>query len=110
MQLIFFKTTRGDQPVRDYINSLPLSEKAPVEAILMELVQKGFLPPPFSKKLKGVDKLWELRPGRHRVIYFYYQGNKAVLLHAFKKQSQKTPEKEIRLALQRMKMVETGGV
>jgi len=110
MQLIFFRTARGDQPVRDYIDSLRPSEKATVEALLMELLQKGYLPPPFSKKLKGVEKLWELRPGRHRVIYFYYQGNKAVLVHAFKKQSQKTPEKEIDVALQRMKMTEKGGV
>lgn len=101
MQLIFFKTGRGDEPVRDYIDSL---------ALLAELVQKGYLPPPFAKKLKGVERLWELRPGRHRVIYFYYQGNKAILLHAFKKQSQKTPEKEIHVALQRMKTVERGGV
>lgn len=108
MQLIFFRTSRGDEPVRDYILSLPEEEKALVDAFLSKLAQEGYLPPPFVRKLKGVDKLWELRPGRHRVIYFYYDGNKAVLLHAFKKQSQKTPEKEIQVALQRMKMVKGG--
>lgn len=96
--------------MKDYIDFLPPPERVTAQALLMELAQKGYLPPPFSKKLKGVERLWELRPGRHRVIYFYYQGNKAVLLHAFKKQSQKTPEKEIRVALQRMKTVERGGV
>lgn len=110
MQLIFFRTTRGDQPVRDYIDSLPLPEQETIEALLVELGQKGYLPPPFAKKLKGVEKLWELRPGRHRVIYFYYEGNKAILLHVFKKQSQKTPEKEIDVALQRMKMTIKEGV
>ena len=109
MQLIYFKTARGDEPVRDYIDSLSPSEQEAIEALLTELCQKGYLPPPFSRKLKGVEKLWELRPGKHRVIYFYYQGNKAVLLHAFKKQSQKTPEKEINVAQQRMNMVIRGG-
>jgi len=76
----------------------------------MELAQKGYLPPPFSKKMRGAERLWELRPGRHRVIYFYFEGDKAILLHAFKKQSQKTPEREIGVALQRMKMTVKGGV
>jgi len=64
----------------------------------------------FSKKMRGAERLWELRPGRHRVIYFYFEGDKAILLHAFKKQSQKTPEREIGVALQRMKMTVKGGV
>lgn len=109
MQLIFFRTARGDEPVSEYIASLSPDEAATIDSLLGDLAQKGYLPPLFAKKLKGVEKLWELRPGRHRVIYFYYQGNKAVLLHAFKKQSQKTPEKEIRVALQRMRIYETGG-
>jgi len=109
MRLIFFKTNRGDEPVKDYIDALPLAEQETVEALLAELAEEGYLPFPFARKLKGVEKLWELRPGRHRVIYFYYQGDGAVLLHAFKKQSQKTPEKEIHVALQRMKTTVTGG-
>lgn len=110
MRLIFFRRGRGDEPVRNYFDSLSPSEQETIEALLTELAQKGYLPFPFARKLKGVEKLWELRPGRHRVIYFYYQGDKAVLLHAFKKQSQKTPDKEIHVALQRMKMTEIGGV
>lgn len=109
MQLIFFRTARGDEPVKDYMNSLSPDDAAAIDSLLGDLAQKGYLLPPFAKKLKGVKKLWELRPGKHRVMYFYYQGNKAVLLHAFKKQSQKTPLKEINVALQRMRTYETGG-
>lgn len=110
MQVIFFKKARGDEPVKDYISSLSPMEQEAIEALFTELAQKGYLSPPFCRKLKGVEKLWELRPGRHRVIYFYYEGNTAVLLHAFKKQSQKTPMREIEVAMQRMKMTERGGV
>jgi len=109
MQLVFFRTGRGDEPVKEYIESLPLSEQAVVEAMLSQLAKDGYLPPPFAKKLKGVEKLWELRPGRHRVMYFYYQGNKAILLHAFRKQSQKTPQRELQVALARIKTIEQGG-
>lgn len=110
MRLVYYRTSRGDEPVRDYIQNLPNQEQAFIDSLLSELAQKGFLPPPFSRKFKGVEKLWELRPGRHRVLYFYYQGNMAVLLHAFKKQSQKTPVKEIEVALSRMRVCEKGGI
>ncbi len=110
MRLIYYRTSRGDEPVRDYIRELPDHEQTTADSLFSELAQKGYLPPPFARKLKGVEKLWELRPGRHRVIYFYYRGNTAVLLHAFKKQSQKTPEKDIEVALSRMNTFEKGGV
>ena len=91
------------------MESLSYDESAAIDSLLGDLAQKGHLLFPLARKLKGVEKLWELRLGRHRVIYFYYQGDKAVLLHAFKKQSQKTPLREIEVALQRMRNYETGG-
>ena len=108
-----YRTNSRDEFIYDasaMLSCLAPSEQETIEALLIELGRKGYLPFPFARKLKGVEKLWELRPGRHRVIYFYYQGNKAVLLHAFKKQSQKTPEKEIEVARQRMSMITRGGV
>lgn len=41
------------------------------------------------------EDIWELRPGNNRVFYFYYKDNKFVLLHYFRKKSQKTPKREI---------------
>ncbi|MBR6289136.1 MAG: type II toxin-antitoxin system RelE/ParE family toxin [Acholeplasmatales bacterium] len=46
-----------------------------------------------------VDDIWELRPGSNRVLYFYYSNNTFVLLHMFKKKTQKTPKLEIERAL-----------
>ena len=41
------------------------------------------------------DGIWELRPGKNRVfLFFYNQQNKYVLLHQFRKKSQKTPARE----------------
>jgi len=36
-----------------------------------------------------------LRPGNNRVFYFYYENDTFVLLHQFRKKSQKTPRREI---------------
>jgi phage-related protein len=44
------------------------------------------------------DDIWELRPGNNRVFYFYHRENTFVLLHHFRKKSQKTPRREIERA------------
>ena len=41
------------------------------------------------------EDIWELRPGNNRVFYFYYDESQYVLLHHFRKKSQKTPKREI---------------
>ena len=45
------------------------------------------------------DDIWELRPGNNRILYFFFKDNKYVLLHMFRKKTQKTPIKEIERAL-----------
>ncbi len=44
------------------------------------------------------DGIWELRPGNNRVFYFFYKDNTFVLLHQFRKKSQKTPQRELKKA------------
>lgn len=46
--------------------------------------------------------IWELRPGKNRILYFYFKDNKYVLLHMFVKKTQKTPKKEIEKAIKEM--------
>ena len=55
----------------------------------------------FSKHL--TNDLWELRPGKYRIIYSYIDSIGFVLLTIFKKQTQKTPKSEIDKALIRLK-------
>ena len=35
------------------------------------------------------DDIWELRPGNNRVLYFYFKDDTFVLLHQFRKKTQK---------------------
>jgi len=50
------------------------------------------------------DGIWELRPANDRILFFYFKDDKTfVLLHQFKKKTQKTPIKEINQAKRNMK-------
>ncbi len=44
------------------------------------------------------EEIWELRPGNNRIFYFFVQDDTFVLLHHFRKKSQKTPKREIEKA------------
>ncbi len=56
--------------------------------------------------------LFELRPrgreGIGRALYCYVDGERVVVLHAFVKKTQATPERELGLARRRMKEVRDG--
>jgi hypothetical protein len=58
------------------------------------------------------DGLFELRPrgreGIGRTLYCYVNGQRIMVLHAFVKKTQETPEKELLLARKRMKEVRNG--
>jgi len=54
---------------------------------------------PYTKPLAG--KLWELRAKSIRIFYFLYRRN-IILLHGYRKTTQKTPKSEIELALKLM--------
>ncbi|MFM2447968.1 MAG: hypothetical protein RIS44_418 [Pseudomonadota bacterium] len=58
------------------------------------------------------DGLFELRPrgrsGIGRAFYCFLVGRRIVVLHAFIKKTQQTPEKELKLARKRMKELQDG--
>ncbi|MFZ1465030.1 MAG: type II toxin-antitoxin system RelE/ParE family toxin [Anaerolineae bacterium] len=49
-------------------------------------------------------------PGANRFFYFAYVDRRFVILHAYRKQSQKTPPQELALAERRLAEVLTGGI
>ena len=102
-KVLFFQTTRGDSPVEDFIKDLDEATYAKVLQAIKLLANNGpFLKPPYIKKIQ--DKLYELRISGKVAIRIFYTitNNEYYLLHAFKKKSQKTPSKEIKVALDRM--------
>lgn len=105
-RVLFFQTARGDSPVEDFIKEQDEATYAKVLQSIQLLANNGpFLKPPYIKKLQ--DKLYELRISGKVAIRIFYTiaNNEYYLLHAFKKKSQKTPSKELKIALDRMKEV-----
>jgi phage-related protein len=47
-----------------------------------------------------IDDIWELRPDKYRVMFFQAQEGRIILLSYFRKQTQKTPSKQIKKAIQ----------
>ena len=86
------------------IESLPLDERAAVRARLSFLGEIGNRArEPLSKSLGG--GLFELRAKASRIFYCFKSGGRIVLLHGFTKKNQKTPRRELQLALKRMEEV-----
>lgn len=102
IEVRYFRTRRGDEPVALYVNGLPLPEKANLRALVDQPKAAGYLRFPEARKMG--KNLWELRSGKQRIFYAYHQGV-IVLLHAYRKQSQKTPDKEIETALGRLALL-----
>ncbi len=97
----FFTTSSGRSPVVDYIDSLPSDERAQVRNALRLLREFGTqLTMPHVRQIQG--RLWELRPGPNRLLYFADVGHTLIIVHAFHKQTGKTPKREIDTALRRM--------
>lgn len=57
----------------------------------------------FLKKI--AREIWELRAGRYRLLFGVISGN-AIITRIFLKKTQKTPKKEINLAIKRLKEYE----
>ncbi len=49
-----------------------------------------------------VGKIWELRVDRYRVLYFTVKNKKFLMVRAFMKKTDKTPDEEIKIAQNRM--------
>ncbi|OGV96195.1 hypothetical protein A2W24_05135 [Microgenomates group bacterium RBG_16_45_19] len=73
---------------------------------LFEILEiDGILKKPFAKKLTNQGQLFEIRvkyQGEWRAIYAYWKHYHILILSAFAKKAQKTPEKELTKAKQRL--------
>ena len=102
----FYETEDGTCPIWDYLEALrlkaPTNKDARIQhkqaSLYIELLQQNgtHMNAEITKHLD--DGIWELRPGNNRVFYFFYQNDTYVLLHQFRKKSQKTPKREIEKA------------
>jgi phage-related protein len=98
-----------DARVRDELEALPADMRARFRRIV-ELIQ-GYglerIREPHVKHLEG--PLWEMRmkgkDGVSRAIYVTARGRRVVVVRVFTKKTEKTPRREIDLALERAKEI-----
>jgi phage-related protein len=70
-------------------------------------------PGPFDADPRAFgDGLFELRPrgrsGIGRTFYCFLVGRRVIVLHAFIKKSQQTPDREVKIARKRLKEIQNG--
>ncbi|MEK7168894.1 MAG: type II toxin-antitoxin system RelE/ParE family toxin [Patescibacteria group bacterium] len=106
--ILFIKNSRGDEIVKDQIRALQKSTIAKIVHHIDLLKEQGpILPMPYSKKI--IDNIYELRIRGNQEIRIFYTFNKKQIyfLHLFQKKSQKTPPKELKIAIDRFNVLTT---
>lgn len=99
----FYQKRNGESDVWDFLETLRMkshsSKDARIQykqiALCIDLLARNGtqLPNNITKHIQ--EDIWELRPGSNRVFYFFYKNDKYILLHHFRKKTQKTPKREI---------------
>lgn len=105
--VFFFREDSGKEPVREWLQSLEQKDRYTIGRDI-RIVQSDW--PIGSPLVKPLGKsLWEIRSkleNRISRIIFIFHDSAIILLHAFIKKTEKTPIKEIELALKRSKKLE----
>lgn len=110
-EVVFYRDREGKSEISDYLDELEKKSETDKNArvnkdkILAYMIALGKygtrIGKPFVKHVEG--DLWELRPLKNRIFFFYWKDNRYVLLHHFIKKTQKTPKKEIEKAKSNLK-------
>lgn len=104
--IILFETARGESPVEEFIKTCQAKTRAKIssETDLLEKYGNLLGRPHIAPVEKGI---FELRVrGREEIRIFYCFIKKDIyLLHAFKKKTQRIPQREIELARKRLRLL-----
>ena len=99
MQVVFYKTETGNEPVREWLKSLSRADRKTIGEDI-KTVQLGWpLGMPMVRKLDR--NLWEVRSTIEKRIdrvLFTMDEDIMVLLHGFIKKSEKTSKNDLKLA------------
>ena len=100
-----------DERLEEWLEAVSADVKAKVLRIIEMLVVFGphNVREPYVKHVEGQRRLFEIRAkgkdGIARVFYRTISGQKIILLHGFTKKTDKTPKREIDIAVKKMQEV-----
>ena len=107
LNVVFFKTEADNEPVRDWLKSLPREERHAIGEDLLTVQHAWPVGKPLVDHLGG--GIWELRsrlPKRIARTLFMLGRGEIVVLHGFIKKTQKPPVQELELARRRKRIYE----
>ncbi len=105
---VFYESPSGNEPVREWLKALPAQDRKTVGLDIATVEYDWPVGMPLCGSLgKG---LWEVRShisdGKIARVIFCTAQRRMVLLHGFVKKTQKTPDKDLKLALKRKSEIE----
>ncbi|MBI4990809.1 type II toxin-antitoxin system RelE/ParE family toxin [Candidatus Gottesmanbacteria bacterium] len=104
--VIYYVSESGEIPVRDFLNAAKPSLKAKTLRILLTVSEYGLQSIiPHVRKLSGMP-FCEIRimgVDSTRIIFVTEINKQIILLHAFYKKTQKTPQRELTITYNRYK-------
>jgi phage-related protein len=105
IQIIFYQTPSGSEPVRDWIRSLETEDRHIIGLDLMRVQTQWPIGMPVCRALG--QGLWEVRSnlsgGRIARVLFFIADHRIGAVHGFIKKTQTTPDDDLALARKRMK-------
>ena len=101
--LVFHVRSDGSCPYDEYVRQVYDSgrkaDAAKIRAYVERLRQYGSQRLVAMQAAEKMNDVWQLRPGRHRMFYFWHAGaGRYVLLNGFQKKSRRTPPAELNRA------------
>ncbi len=105
LDVIFYQSTNGREPVRDWLRSLSKEVRHEIGADIQAVQFRWPLGMPKVRKFDA--DLWEVRsrlPDGIARILFTVDDGLMVLLHGIIKKSQKTPAIELEAAMKRLRL------
>ena len=100
----FYRTPGGREPVREWLKELLPEDRRTIGEDIKDVEYAWPISMPLGRSLGR--ELWEvrsqLRNGQIARVLFCLHRERMILLHGFIKKTQKTPQREIELALRRM--------
>jgi phage-related protein len=110
MKILHYSTSSGREPVREFVDELPLESRYEVLTLLRRIENGELLTMPHSRSMSSIENgLHELRvrdsQGIFRVFYYKKIKNLVFLVHALRKKSQTIPDKDRLLILKRIREI-----
>lgn len=108
INIYYHKSSSGREIVYDYIESLDKDTENEINAFLRKFRDGDrFRRGPYCKKLtKDIFEIRIKAKDCYRILYAFLYRDTVVLLHIFKKKTNKIPKKDLKLAINRLKLYE----